>query len=314
VRVRCRKAADLVGGADHPAEQAYCQGIGLQEKLVTEFPSRPDFRHDLAQTHHNLASLLWKTRQPAPAADGYRRAIQIRQSLVDEFPYRTDYQRRLPESYSSLGLLRTAPAGLAEARNAHCPALNIWERLAAAFPKRPDYRSGLGASLHNLARVLSAEGDLAEARRLAELAIANQQAALRAKPKELQFRRFLRNHYWLLTDTLVRLGKLAEAAPRAADLARVFPGSAIDAHDATCFLARCVSLADGDAILPPGRRQELARTNGDRAVALLRAAVQNGFKNVARIKKEPALDPLRERPDFQEVLAGMSKPGTSDGR
>ena len=65
--------------------------------------------------------------------------------------------------------------------------------------------------------------------------------------------------------------------------------------------------------MPPEKRTELARTYGDRAVALLTAAVRKGFQDVARINKDPALDPLRARPDFQEVIAGLGRQGRSEG-
>jgi hypothetical protein len=44
-----------------------------------------------------------------------------------------------------------------------------------------------------------------------------------------------------------------------------------------------------------------------RAVALLRQAVLAGYKNVAHLKQDSDLDPLRLRDDFKMVLAEIEK-------
>jgi hypothetical protein len=40
-------------------------------------------------------------------------------------------------------------------------------------------------------------------------------------------------------------------------------------------------------------------------VELLRQAVQQGYKDVAHMKKDPDLDALRQRPDFRQLLADL---------
>jgi hypothetical protein len=70
----------------------------------------------------------------------------------------------------------------------------------------------------------------------------------------------------------------------------------------------CIYAAASDKVA--GKKQEY----GDRAVGLLRRAVEAGFKDVAHAKKDPDLGPLRHREDFKEVLAGLerSAPARSD--
>jgi hypothetical protein len=43
----------------------------------------------------------------------------------------------------------------------------------------------------------------------------------------------------------------------------------------------------------------------DRAMELLQAAVQAGYKDAARMRVDPDLDPLREREDFKKLLADL---------
>jgi hypothetical protein len=44
-----------------------------------------------------------------------------------------------------------------------------------------------------------------------------------------------------------------------------------------------------------------------RGVALLRQAIDKGFKDVAHMKKDTDLDPLRDREDFKKLLTELEK-------
>jgi hypothetical protein len=63
--------------------------------------------------------------------------------------------------------------------------------------------------------------------------------------------------------------------------------------------------------LPHAQRQFLALSCGQKAVEALRQAVAKGYKDAANIKKDKDLDPLRQRDDFQKLLAELDeKPWT----
>ena len=51
----------------------------------------------------------------------------------------------------------------------------------------------------------------------------------------------------------------------------------------------------------------------DRAMATLRQAVQNGYKDAARLRQDKNLDPLRSRGDFQKLLAALEAKGKANG-
>ena len=50
--------------------------------------------------------------------------------------------------------------------------------------------------------------------------------------------------------------------------------------------------------------KDVARSKvyADRAVALLRAAIKNGYSDYNNIQINPALDPIREHPGFSEII------------
>ena len=54
-----------------------------------------------------------------------------------------------------------------------------------------------------------------------------------------------------------------------------------------------------------GRTADRRAEYAERAVGLLRKAVQAGYKNHAHMKADPDLDPLRKRADFQKLLADL---------
>jgi hypothetical protein len=91
-------------------------------------------------------------------------------------------------------------------------------------------------------------------------------------------------------------------------LSRVGPGDGgRKEYFAACFIARCVPLARGDAALAPEMRESLAHRYEDQAMALLRQAVRDGFKDAAHVRKDQdtILKPLTRREDFRRLLADM---------
>jgi hypothetical protein len=57
------------------------------------------------------------------------------------------------------------------------------------------------------------------------------------------------------------------------------------------------------------QRKEAAQFYGDAAMKLLRDAVNKGYKDVAHMKKNTDLDPLRQRDDVQKLLAELEGKG-----
>jgi len=131
-------------------------------------------------------------------------------------------------------------------------------------------------------------------------AIPHQQAVLDAEPKNPNIREFLRNHYWHLATAQVLLCDHRGAAAAAAELVRLYPDRWQEQVRAAEYLAQCAALAAKDAGLTDEQRGEVAREYGDRALALLRQAVDRGWRDVAALTG-PAFEPLRSRDDFHAL-------------
>jgi hypothetical protein len=78
-----------------------------------------------------------------------------------------------------------------------------------------------------------------------------------------------------------------------------------DTHNAAVCLARCMRLVQQDKALSSEQRQGLIQKYGARAVELLRQAVANGFADGQALRSNTVLEPLRERSDYRELVAGL---------
>jgi len=95
----------------------------------------------------------------------------------------------------------------------------------------------------------------------------------------------------------------------------VRPEHAEDAYDAGCLFARCVPLAQADQKIAEAQRLMLAQQYGDQAMMWLRAAIARGYNDVEHMKTDDDLTSLRQRPDFQKLLAELeAKRKQSGGR
>ena len=144
-----------------------------------------------------------------------------------------------------------------------------------------------------------------------EEALPNHQAALKANPRHPAYRQFFRNNRQGLSQTLIDLGEHSAAAVAASQLLEAAVDPPNDAYKVACFLALCVPLAEKDKQLSDVKRKELAQSYGDKAMAALRQAIQNGFKDAAHMKKDTDLDALRGREDFKKLLGDL-KANTKD--
>jgi len=290
------------------AEAAYTAARDIQKQLADEFPTRPDFRQELAQSHNNLGVLLRATGRLKEAEAAYRDALDLRKQLAAEFPTRPDFRQELAQSHNNLGVLLDATGRLKEAEAAYTAALDIRKQLAAEFPTNLDLRNELAGTCVNLALLCNQRREFKAAKQHLAEGEPHHQAALEANSRNPTYRQFYRNHLWALTEAHAGLGEQADAlkaAQRVRDLGWDPPKNA---YDAACGLALCIPIVAKDEQLDADKRKAAVQFYGDQAMKLLREAVEKGFKNVEHMKKDTDLDPLREREDFQKLLAELPQP------
>jgi serine/threonine protein kinase len=287
------------------AEQDHDQALSIYQRLAADFPSRPDFRQNLASSHGNRGNLLRVRGRPREAEQDHDQALSIQKRLMAEFPSLPEFRQDLAKSHNNRGLLLSATGRPQEAEQEYDQALSIYKQLAADFPNQPDLRNDLAGACVNLANHHQKQGSWTAAKRLLLEGRPHHLAALKANPRDPTYRQYYRNHLGVLTG--VHAGLLEQPdAVRTAETRRGLGWNApADAYDAVYFLSRCIPIVTRHDQLDGQQRKEAAQFYGDAAMKLLREAVSKGYRDVAHMKKDHGLNPLRPREDFQKLVAEL---------
>jgi serine/threonine-protein kinase len=295
-------------GRSGEAATEFQHALAIQEKLAAEFPDEPLYRRRLGLTHSNFAFFLAQTNRPKEAEAAWERALAIQRLLADEFPNVPQDRSALGITLNDLGVRLYGWGRLKEAETALRDALAIRKGLVANFPNVSDYQNTVAGTMVNLANLLRGQQQFSEARELLEEAQPHHQAALKANPSHTAYRQFYRNNRSVLVETLAGLGDSAGALQTAEQLSRLGWDPTTDAYKAACAMSRCILAVQSDVKLAETERARQVLAYTDRAAALLRQAVANGYRDVAQMKKDESLDPLRQRNDFKTLLDELEKP------
>jgi serine/threonine protein kinase/tetratricopeptide (TPR) repeat protein len=290
---------------EQEAENAFRQSLEVRRQLADDFPGVLDYRQDLADGTSDWAEFLTRQGKDAAALEPYRQALELRKAIVAKAGPLPAYRQQLAKSYDALARVQSVTGKPKEAESAWRTALEVWQQLAIELPKVADYQGGLAGTLTNFAKLHNQRGEFAAAAALLEKAGTHHQAALGARPKDRDFRESYRDHLVAVGQTRLGLADHAAAGTIAAEVDRFGYEPAKDTYDAACLLARCVTLANKDAALPEARRKELAHSYSQKALTHLQQAVARGFKDVARMKKDPDLEAVRTRDEFHKLLAEL---------
>jgi serine/threonine-protein kinase len=279
-------------------EQRYREAIALLRDLVAAEPRKPDYRHELGATYHNLGELLQGRGCPDEAAAAQRQAVALFGRLAADFPSVPVYRHELAMAHISLGCALQRDPRLAAAEWER--ALQLLQALCSEFPQELQYRGRRGIVQGNLGWYWRQQKDPARARACLEQGIADLGAALASNRHQGHFLRALYSQHLMLAHAALDQGDHATAARVAQRLPDFHSNRADGLYLAACFLGRCIALAGQDAA---------TRQYADRAMALLREAIAQGYKDLGRLRNERDLEPLQQRDDFQTMVEGGARPG-----
>jgi eukaryotic-like serine/threonine-protein kinase len=324
------------GGNLPKGDRAYQDAIAIYKSLTLAHPKVPAYQASLARSHNALGLLCVHARALKRAEQSLQEALAIQKALVRDHGGVAKHQVGLAQTINNLGIVYEDTGRPREAEQAYTEGLSVFEALARDHPLIIEYGVSLGGAQCNLGNRTGGQGRYAESREWFTKAVATLQAVLAKEPQHAKAREFLRNAYRGRANTLVALGRHAEALAdldraveldhgqrvsypirlqRATALARLkrhaeataeanaFAGSK-DASAAILYdVARVYALSVMAAGVDPPSEQYAAR-----AVELLRRAIERGYQNVARLKRDPDLGVLRPRADFQKLLSELGKP------
>jgi tetratricopeptide (TPR) repeat protein len=271
------------------AESSHREALGIRKRLAAEYPNRPGYRDDLAQSHENLGNVLRQRGQTSEAKAAYRDALAIRKVLVADFPDRPEYHHTLATTQGRLGTLLRKIGQPKDAAAALGEALARLKELTVKHPARPDFRSDLARYSEDMGIQLYSTGRPKEAvpHCLDALALWKKLAA------EFPHRPGFRRHMAL---TLKTLGDLLFTTNR--------PKEAEEAYQEALTIQEQMATAFPNQ---PDVRDDLAATRDHLAILLSRTGRHNEAAAASRaalaIRKQLAAK-FPQVPDYQNDLAG----------
>jgi len=180
----------------------------------------------------------------------------------------------------------------------------VLDEVTAAHPT-PENQILLASTLRDLGVVLHRHHDDTGARPFLRRAFDLSREVLKAAPDVPRYREVFYDTLMQLCDTLIALGEHVAASDTALTAVGSGPEPGDGAYSAARVFALCIGLATKDSKLSEAGRDERTRYYSERALDLLQRSIAKGFKDAARVKKDPSFEPLRNRADFQKLLLEM---------
>ncbi len=279
------------------AEDAYRRAVNAYDLLVSLPTALPADRLKLASCLSNQADNRTKAKLPG-SADSLRRSLALLDAIAKEGPPTPDLRLRLAAAQNNLAEWLAAEKQPAEAEVAYREALNLLDGLVKEFPAMLTYRSVLGEARGNVGEFLVAQGRSDDARNLLEQGINEERTALAAGP---EVRISLRKHLATLATLALQQKAHAQAASAGEEMLRLADSASSVQVEVAELMAQCVTLVTKDSQLAEPRRLIQAGAYADRAIALLRQAIEGGRPDASRLLRDSKFDSIRNRDGFKAL-------------
>jgi tetratricopeptide (TPR) repeat protein/predicted Ser/Thr protein kinase len=273
-------------------------GVGLLERLVAAEPGVASFKADLAATYRQTGHLYRDSGDRPKAIVFYDKALAVMENLVRQHPEVTNYRNDLAKSHFDRGAVLGKMAEHEKALAAFQAAAKLRLQLVKEYPTHMGYYCDLGLTLGNVGVSLYNLGRAEEALEMVRESIKQYQVAFAGAPEVARHRGFLSGGYTQLASMAAKLGYTEEAVEAALVRKKLWPGKAAQLYGVAADLARAAKVRRLDRRAATGKPAELA-------MAVLREAVEAGFDDGPRLRKDEAFATLRDRSDFQELLGKL---------
>jgi serine/threonine-protein kinase len=292
------------------ALEPYERAREIQEQLARDYPTDPHYPEILSWTLSNLGVIHRDLGRLDEAIRFHRRAIAIHEALVKQDPANAEYRSELAWCWRYLCLALVATGDYASALPLAERAASVHEVLVAANGSNADHRWRLARCLDEVGRIRTRIGQVSEA--AAPLQRSARFYASVARDNPALYRLDVVRNELNLAYQRAMTGRIDEAFAsirKAEDLLErtslVWPVLYVDLGCAYSLCSAATRTGGAPSI-------DLA-TGAERAIAALRRAIASGYRDLAEVRREPALDPLRGRADFQALMLDLSFPADPFG-
>jgi serine/threonine-protein kinase len=284
--------------------ESYLRAADLMEKLLQEHPGIPEYEHQLCGIYLDLGDYESDQKHPAEARRWYRQALETQERLTRLHPDQAEFQYRLVSLYTNLGNLERDSGAPAEALKLLRSAAAALDDLAGRDADNHLYRSELGRMEQRTVLVLEKLGSPTEELVAAlRRAVQQQRQALERAPENKNYREYLTGHLVVLSQYLRSQQKWSESEAPLREVLMLWPGDAEMTIGVAVTYASYIPLIAKSA--SPKEREAAEKKYGDLAMATLRQAIAYGYKNKMALFLAADLNPIRKRPDFQELLKSL---------
>jgi tetratricopeptide (TPR) repeat protein len=282
------------------------RALAIFQKLADGNPTIVEYLSAQAETQNDIGLDLAQMGKPAEALASYEKSLAIRQKLADANPSVTLIQSDLAQSYLNIGGQLALSGKNNEAIEFYTREEAIRQKLATAKSPRPDDTNALANCQTNTANLLRKAGRRVEARAACERALALREPLVKEYPQVTYYRGGLVETYLRTGQVQYDAKDLAAAAASWKRAIALYEGLKLPSGDET-FLKACLhaSLSELANRQGSGVSADKGRVEADRAMSWLRKAVTAGYGNPDSYRTESALDPLRGREDFKQLVTEL---------
>jgi tetratricopeptide (TPR) repeat protein len=293
-------------GRPDEALRSYEQARSVQEPLARDEPADPHAREFLSWTLSNLGVIEVELGRPAQGVALHRRAAALHEVLVRRDPGNGPLRSDFAWCWRYVSLAVAASGDLGEASRLMGRAKVLLEELGGADAGDVELRWRLARCLDDSGKIHDRSGHPDRAAGSLRRAAALYEDLAREDPVQYGVD-LARNQIYQASHLSLsgRRGEAESCLRSAEDVLRRSSGVRAEAvfFDIACAYALW-SVAGQDGAIEPAEREARAR----RAVAALRRAAAAGYYDLEKLRRDPALAPLRPRRDFQELLMDLSFP------
>jgi serine/threonine-protein kinase len=299
--------ADYLIDAGRPVEALLplAESRPILKKLVDANLGSPGYRLNLAGIGVRTGRALARMGMSREADEAYAEAGATLQTFAEEH---RGWRASLGRAFRNLGWALWTDGRPAEAAAVFERERAIRQRMAAGAGAEAADPGALATCETTSAAAFVALGRPAEARAACDRAIAIREGQIKEHPADASVAQGLAESQLRSGHVRAAAGDLVGAAAawrRAAALYAAHPPVGEAAILRACCHGALAGLAgkQGGGVAPAE-----ARSQADEAMAVLRRAIDGGYRDFGLIRVEPGIDPLRSRDDFRRLMGDLAFP------
>jgi serine/threonine protein kinase/tetratricopeptide (TPR) repeat protein len=289
-------------GKKDEGRRAWDEAFAIRKRLQEANPTVTYLKCDLAASLTDLGLAASDKGDTSAAIEYYQKARDLLHKVVRDNPGVPQFQSDLGKNYFNAGVRYSALKLRREARDAYQQARDIQEKLVAASGDHLGYRNELATTLVNLGVVQAQLDQFDDGLATLHHGIELQRVTFERAQQVPAYRHTLHALYGSLAEVERAAGHPDLAVDATLERQKLWPDNHTELFNAGReFTMAARKVGKGRAQLSDNERAERDKYCG-LAVAALRQAIAHGFKDVERMRKDPDLELLRGRNDFEKLV------------